>query len=449
MSPQPRRTFLLSSAGALAAPAFPANKRGPNDRIRVAIVGLRGRGRDHIKAFNALASQNVEIAAMCDVDSNLLAQRIADQTKASGRKPESYADMRQVFDNKDIDVVSFATPNHWHALGAVWACQAGKDVYLEKPGTHNVQEGPKVIEAAKKYGCIVAHGTQNRSSPNIVEGIRQLQQGIIGRVYLARGVAFKYRGAIPAAKQDPIPAGLDWDRWLGPAPKVPYSKGIQGSSGNGWHLMWDYGAGEIGNQGVHELDIIRWALNLESHPNKVVSLGGAYVHKDQQQAPQVQSIMYEWANRDVLVSFETRGGYTNTEAGMGAEYPFLDKKNVVGVIFVGTEGYMILPDYSSFYTFLGPKRTPGPKATGTNDITDLPHFENYIKAVRSRKPEELTAGAREIHMSSTLAHLANIAQRTGRMIHFDPATERVKNDPEANKLLGRTWRAPYTMPDKV
>lgn len=449
MTQQHRRHFLKASAGLLAAPAFAANKRGPNDRIRVAIVGLRGRGRNHITAFHELAAQNVEIAAMCDVDSTLLAQRVSAYQKESGKKVETATDMRRIFDNKEIDAVAFATPNHWHALGAVWACQAGKDVYLEKPGTQNFLEGPKVIEAAKKYNCIVAHGTQNRSSPNIVEGIRKLKEGVIGRVYLARGVAFKYRAQIRKPIADPIPEGLDWDRWLGPAPKVPYSKAIQGSSGGGWHLMWDYGNGEIGNQGVHELDIIRWALDLDAHPNKIVSMGGAYVHRDHQQAPQVQSIMFEWQNRDVLVSFETRGGYTNTEAGMGAEYPFLDKRNVVGVIFVGTEGYMILPDYSSYYTFLGPNRTPGPKASGSNDITDLPHFENFIKAVRSRNAGDLAAGTREIHMSSALAHLANIAQRTGRMIHFDPVAEKIKNEPEANRLLGRTWRAPYTMPEKV
>jgi len=447
-----RRTFLQSSAAALAAaaPALAANKRSPNDRIRVAVIGLRGRGRNHITAFTQLAaSQNVELVTLCDVDQTMLRQRAAAFEKDSGKKVQQETDMRRVLDDKTIDAVAFATPNHWHALGTVWACQAGKDVFLEKPGTHTFSEGPKVIAAAKKYQRIVAHGTQNRSSPQIMEGIKKLQEGVIGRVYIARGVAFKTRGPIPKPAADPVPAGLDWDKWLGPASQIPYAKAIQWHSGNGWHLYWDYGNGEIGNQGVHELDIMRWGLGLDKHPNKVMSMGGTYLYKDHQQTPQVQSMMFEWAGRDVLVSFETRSGFTNTEAGMGAEYPFLDKQNVVGVIFIGTEGYMILPDYSSYYTFLGKKRTPGPKAVGSNDITDLPHFENFLKALRSREEKDLAAGPRDLHMSSSLAHLANIAQRTGRMVYFDPDKEQVLDDAEANRMLTRTYRAPYSMPDKV
>src|SRR5205809_1147236 len=183
MTQPTRRVFLQSSAALLGGRAFGANK-SPNDRIRVAIVGLRGRGRDHIQALHQLAGANVEIAVMCDVDRSVLGQRVADYEKLSGRKVATAADMRQVLDDKSIDAVTFATPNHWHALGTVWACQAGKDVYVEKPGTHNFVEGKRIIEAAGKYGRIVQHGTQNRSSPNIVEGVRKLREGVIGKVYL-------------------------------------------------------------------------------------------------------------------------------------------------------------------------------------------------------------------------------------------------------------------------
>ena len=447
MTESNRRQFLKSSAVLLAGfPAIAANSKSPNDRIRVAIVGLRGRGRDHIQAFHALAGDNVEIATLCDVDQSVLDQRVSDYEKLSGKKVPTANDMRKVLDDKSIDAVGFATPNHWHALGTLWACQAGKDVYVEKPGTHDFVEGKRIIDAARKYSRIVQHGTQNRSSPNIVEGVQKLKDGVIGKVYLARGIAFKGpRPNIGIIEGEATPPGLDWDKWQGPAPAKPYSKVIH----KFWHQLWDYGNGDIGNQGVHELDIMRWALDLKTHPTKVASMGGAFIRKDSEQAPQVQTVMYEWAGHDVSFTFETRSGLTNTEAGLGAEYPFLDKKNVVGVIFVGTEGFMIIPDYSSYRTFLGPKRTPGPSKVGEGDIANVPHFANFIKAVRSRKPGDLTAGPEELHLSAALPHFANIAYRTGRMLHFDAKTEKFTGDDEANRLLRRQYRAGYVVPEKV
>jgi predicted dehydrogenase len=451
MADSNRRDFLKTSAAAglsvLGAPAVGSRVLGANDRIRMVIIGLRGRGRELLNGFQALANDNnLEIAAICDVDQDVLRQRAGDYEKLAGRALPMLTDMRKVFDDKSIDAVGFATPNHWHALGAIWACQAGKDVYVEKPGSHTLFEGRKVMEAAAKYKRIVQHGTQNRSSPNIVEAIQKLKGGVIGRVYLARGIAFKGpRPGLGRITADPAPAGLDWDGWQGPAPAKPYSKVIHRS----WHLLWDYGNGDVGNQGVHELDIIRWALDLNTHPSKICAMGGKYVAQDDCQAPQVHSIMYEYAGRDLLVTFETRSGLTNTEAGMGAEYPFLDKRNVVGVIFIGTEGYMILPDYSSYYTFMGPKRTPGPKAAGANDISNLPHFLNFIKAVRSRNPADLNAGPEELYYSAALPDFANIAWRTGHMLQFDSKTERFVGDKEADKLLTRAYRAPYIVPEKV
>ncbi len=464
-----RREFMKSSAGAaglsaLGAPAVAATRRSPNDRIRVGIIGLRGRGRSHIAAFHELADQNVEIATFCDVDQTVLNQRLADYEKLSGRKVAACNDMRRIFDDASIDAVSFATPNHWHSLGTIWACQAGKDVFVEKPGSHNIFEGRQLVKAARKYQRIVQHGTQNRSSPNIVEGIRKLKEGVIGRVYMARGIAYKKRRGFQKIVEKPIPKGLDWDMWQGPAPYEPYAT----ERHRGWHLLFNYGNGDIGNQGVHELDIIRWGLDLDTHPSKVASMGGVYVDLGAQQYPQVHAVMYQWAGRDLLVTFETRSGYTNAEAGMGKEFIFLDKRNAVGVIFLGTEGYMIMPDYSSYYTFLGKKAEPGPKAeaggmvrqlavprekgpsaVGEGNITNLPHFASFIKAVRSRKESDLRAGPEELHYSSALAHLANIAWRTGRSIQFDPKAERCVGDAEANKLLTRDYRQPYVVPQKV
>ena len=441
-----RRDFLKSSAALLGAPAVATSGLAANDRIRVAVIGLRGRGRELIGSFYDLAKDNVEIVALCDVDQSVLSQRTAEYEQMSGKKVRTFTDMRKVFEDKSIDAVGFATPNHWHALGTIWACQAGKDVYVEKPGSHTIFEGRKVVEAARKYNRIVQHGTQNRSSPNIVEAVQKLKEGVIGRVYLARGIAYKGpRASIGRIEGRAVPAGLDWDQWQGPAPNKPYSPVRHRS----WHLLWDYGNGDIGNQGIHELDIMRWALGIDTHPTKIVSMGGTYIHKDDQEAPQVHAVMYEYAGRDVLMAFETRSGVINAEAGMGIEYPFLDKRNVVGVIFIGTEGYMIIPDYSSYYTFMGQKRTPGPKAVGAGDIANLPHFENFIKAVRSRKRTDLTAEAQELHLSSALPHLANIAYRTGRTLRFDPKTERFIGDDEANRLLTRDYRPPYVVPEKV
>ncbi len=448
MADKGRREFLrtASAPAALGWSALGSRALGANDRLRVALVGLRGRGRDLIRCFHeASKSLNVEIAVLCDVDANVLSERASDYEKLSGRKAKTCRDMREVLDDKSIQCVALATPNHWHSLGAIWALQAGKHVYVEKPGSHNIFEGRKVMEAAAKYKLVVQHGTQNRSSPEIVEGINKLKEGVIGRVYLARGVAYKARPSIGKIVEEPVPTGLDWDAWQGPAPLRPYARVRH----RAWHLLFDYGNGDIGNQGVHELDIIRWALDLNDHPSKVVAMGGTYIHKDAQQYPQVHAAMFEYAGRDVLVTFETRAGWTNTEAGMGAEYPFLDKRNVVGVIFIGTEGYMILPDYTSYYTFLGAKRQKGPSRTGDGSIATQPHVDNFIRAVRANKPEEATAPARELHYSSALPHLANIAWRTGRMLRFDPKTERFVGDDEANRLLTRDYRKPFVVPQKV
>ncbi len=425
--------------------------RGANDRIRTAVVGIRGRGQSHIAAFHELAKDNVEIAALCDIDQSVLEQRQTAYERTSGRKVAGYGDMRRVLDDKSIDAVAFATPNHWHAPGAVWACQAGKDVYVEKPGAHVFTEGLRIMEAAAKYKRIVQHGTQNRSSPNIAEGMRKLKEGVIGRVYMARGVAFKPRARVGPMKTAPTPPGLNWDAWIGPAPMVPYSPNRHDRpAGQSWHMFWDYGNAELGNQGVHELDMIRWGLGLDSHPTRIASMGGKFVHPDDAyDAPQMQTVMYEYAGRDLMFTFETRSGHSNTEAGKGAEFPFLDGRSTVGVIFIGTEGFMIFPDYSSYRTFLGPKRTPGPFKTGEGTITDLPHFENFVKAMRSRKPEDLASSPRELHYSSALAHFGNISLRTGRMLHFDERSNRFRGDAEANALLTKIYRAPYTIPEAV
>jgi predicted dehydrogenase len=443
------QTTVASTAGAAlaAAAARPTRAAGDaNGRIRVALIGLGGRSRAHLTALSELTAENIELALLCDADETVLAKKGAEIEKQFGRRIPTVVDMRRVFDDRSIDAVCFATPNHWHALGTIWACQAGKDVYVEKPGSHNIVEGRAMVEAARKYDRIVQHGTQCRSSPKIQEGIAKLKEGAIGDVYMARGMAYKLRPAIGKDRPEPPYAGLHWDMWVGPAAMRPYSQFAH----RRWHNLWNFGNGEIGNQGVHQMDVIRWGLGLDTHPTRVQSMGGTFVHDDDQETPSVQNASFEFGERKLLVEFAIRHWYTNTEAGMGDEFPFVDKKNAVGVIFYGSKGYMIFPDYTSYHTFLGPKREPGPSAMDTADpMIDVPHFRNFFAAVRSRKRSELTAEINEGHMSSALCHLANIAYRTGRTLTFDPDRERFVNDAEADGLLTRPAREPFVVPRAV
>jgi len=446
-----RRKFMktsaaLAGAAAFAVPAIASGPASPAGRVRVGVVGLGGRGRvSHCGALLDLAKENVEIAALCDCDENRLGPALAEVAKRSGKRPAAFGFIKKLLDDKSIDAVALATPNHWHALETIWACQAGKDVYVEKPASHNIFEGRKMVEAARRYGRIVQHGTQCRSSPKIREGIEKLKQGVIGRVYMARGIAFKLRAG-GRNEIGPVPKGMNWDLWLGPAPEAPYNR----LAVYRWRFLKDYGNGEIGDQGVHQLDIIRWGLGVNVHPERAQSMGGHFVHKDDEDTPGNQLFACRYDGRDLLVQFETRNWLTNSEAGMGIEYPFVDHQNVVGVIFFGTEGYMTIPDYSSYYVFLGPKRTPGPSASVPgNPMMDTDHFANWIAAVRSRKPGDLYAEIEEGHLSSTLCHLANIAYRTGHTLTFDPKSERFPGDDEANKLLTRPYRKPYVVPASV
>jgi predicted dehydrogenase len=448
-----RRQFLRSASpaaaglGLVAAPAIAQNRLSPNERVRVAVVGFRGRGRVHIRCLHLLAEQNVELAALCDIDESVLNRRASDYEKLSGKKVKKFTDVRKLLEDKSIDAVSYATPNHWHALGVVWACQAGKDVYVEKPASHNFIEGRKAVEAARKYNRIVQHGTQCRTSANIREGIQKLREGVIGEVYMARGIAYKWRNSIGSHKEESVPPGVHYDLWIGPAPVRPFSRLRFHSR---FHWLWDYGNGEIGNQGVHQLDIMRWGLGLDTHPTRVQSMGGVYVHEDEQETPNVQVASFQYEGRKLLLQFEVRHWMSNHEAGIGDVFPFMDKRSSVGVMFYGSEGYMLIPDYTSYHTFLGRSRTPGPKAEGGPDpMADLDHFINFIRAVRSRNVSDLTADIEEGHMSSALCHLANIAYRGGRSLAFDPSAERFVGDEEGNRSLTRDYRPPFVVPESV
>ncbi len=458
-----RRTFLKSSAaiaGAVAAPAVVLGQRGANDRIRVGLVGMGGRMHSHVGSLAGIAkSDNVEIAAICDCDRSKLDAAAKGYPELEGLKLAVYTDQRKLFDDRSIDAVSFATQDHWHALQTIWACQAGKDVYVEKPPTCCIWEGRKMVEAARKYGRMVQIGTQNRSSPYIIEGIQKLKEGVIGKLYMARGLSYKMRGNLGKHNPRPVPEGLDWDAWVGPAKMVEYSN----FQHRRWYWNSNFASGDVANQTVHDVDKIRWGLGLDKHPVTVMSMGDRFVpgEDDDADTPNTQAFLCQWADHKVLVTFEIRHWYSNSEAGMRDKYPFVAANQCVGEIFFGSEGYMIIPDYSSYYTFLGPKNEPGPfKTEGPHDgdkgyagtywrVESIPHFRNWIAAIRSRKHEELNADVEQGHLSMTVCHLAKISCKLGRSVHFDPAAERFVNDPEADKCLKREYREPYVVPEVV
>jgi predicted dehydrogenase len=447
-----RRKFLKSSAalgaGAsmFAAPAIAQNRAGAGERIRVAVVGVRGRGRNHIGSLHELAGENVEIAAVCDVDQKVL-NAVADSVeKRTGKKVARFIDYQEMLEEKSIDAVSLGTPDHWHALQTIWACQAGKDVYCEKVASHNIAEGRKMVRAARRYGRIVQHGTQARSSPNVQEGIRKLHEGLIGRLYMGRAIAYKFLAG-GRSKIGPPPPGLDWNRWQGPAEKTPYDELIH----RRWRFVKDYGNGQIGAQGVHQLDMLRWGMKLDAHPGRIQAMGGNLLRDTSDEntgGEMAAAFMFE--DRNIMVTFETRTGCTNSEEGMGVKYLWCDHRNVVGAIFFGTEGYMIFPDFSSYHTFLGRQRKPGPSALKEGaPMMNTEHFQNWIVAVRSRNPRDLTAEIEEGHLSSSMCQLANAAYETGRTLRFDSENERFIDDQEADRLLTRPYRKPFVVPDEV
>jgi predicted dehydrogenase len=461
-----RRTFIKTSAVGAAAstfvmPQLVMGQRGANDRVRVAMVGLGGRMRSHIGSLAAIAKQdNVEIAAICDCDQSRLDAAVQAYPELAGLKLKTYTDQRQVFDDKDIDAVSFATQDHWHALQTIWACQAGKDVYVEKPPTFCIWEGRKMVEAARKYGRMVQIGTQNRSTPNVREGMQKLKEGLIGKLYMARGMTYKMRGNLGKHRAQPVPKGLNWDAWVGPAKMVEYSN----FQHRRWYWNSNFASGDVANQTVHDMDKIRWGLGLDKHPVTVMSMGDRFLPGEDHDAdtPNTQTFCCKWADHKVLVTFEIRHWYTNAEADMRDKYPFVAENQCVGEIFFGSEGYMIFPDYSSYYTFMGPNHEPGPfkteakskDAKAAGQLIDwtsesAPHFSNWVKAIRSRKHEDLNADVEQGHLSTSVCHLAKISCKLGRSVHFDPATERFVNDPEADKYLKREYREPYVIPEQV
>jgi len=440
---------LVAAGGGLAI-SSPRGVLGANDRIRVAVCGLRGRGFDHVKS--AAQIPNVEVAALCEVDENVWRKRLADMEKRNIPKPALYSpDVRKLLDDKSIDVISIATPNHWHSLIGIWACQAGKDVYVEKPCSHNWWEGRQLVRAAQKYNRIVQHGTQSRSAPSAQEAIRKIHEGLIGDVYMARGLCFKWRNTIGHAPEEPVPEGVHYDLWTGPAPLRPFTENRFHYK---WHWFWDYGNGDLGNQGVHQVDVARWGLGVK-YPNKISAVGGHFMFDDDQETPNTLTCAFQYdlpGGKRKMIEFEVRHWITDREAGIGSVEIGGDKgdPNAVGDIFFGSQGYLAMGDEdtgNAYKTYMGREQAPGPSGHEGGH-----HYANFINCVRSRKKDDLNAPIEEGHISATLVHLANTSYRLGRTLNFDPETEQVIGDDEANRLLrdaGRGYRAPFVVPEEV
>lgn len=460
----------MKAQRARAAEDAPASV-SPNARLGVAVVGANGRGGAHISGFGDRA--DCQIVAIVDVDESVAQRRIEAIEKQYGYRPKAYTDMRQAFDDPEVQIASIATPNHWHALATIWAVQAGKDVYVEKPVSHNVVEGRRAVEAARKYQRIVQAGTQSRSNPGMREAIAFLQSGAIGEVKLARGLCYKPRGSIGPRGNYDVPASVNYDLWCGPA---PLHSPTRRSFHYDWHWQWDFGNGDLGNQGIHQVDIARWGLGVNNLGEAVTSLGGRVGYEDAGETANTQVCLHEFADDKRLI-FEVRGLKTG---------PLLNCR--VGVIFYGTEGYFACPSYNGG-TFFNAKEEKIKEFSGGDDAH---HFANFVQAVQTRDQSLLNGDIEEGHLSSALCHVGNISYRLGKPVvaqevaamvpqdddtqdtmgrliehlrenHVDPEAVKLNVGPrlvlagaevfsgehaeEANPLLTRVYRAPYIVPE--
>ncbi len=464
-----RRQILKGAAAVAAAtqlgPFYPGRVLGANDRVNMAIVGIRSRGGAHISGFAPIPG--VKIKTFCDIDQNLFGSRIKSFESKFKYAPGTEVDMRKVFEDKEIDAVSFATPNYWHALGTIWAASAKKHVYVEKPACHNVWEGRQMVGAARKYGVLVSVGFQNRSRKNTSAAIKFMRDGKLGKVYMARGLCFKPRqniGVYPdgpmaeGAKAPPMVGGdqpaytasylqkVDYDKWIGPAQARPFNPNRFHYN---WHWQWEYGNGDTGNQGPHQFDVARWGLGKDDLPVKIRSFGGLYLWKDtQQDTPNTQTSILEYADGSML-QFDTRGLPTNKE-GNGMD---------IAVIWYGSEGRVEMDAGGNWKSYMGPKSEPGPDSKSIKEEDgdamnlagggDSGHFGNFIAAVKAGKQEMLTCDVEVGVRSSVLPIMANISYRLKRELKTDGKKELFLGDAEANKMLTRQYRKPYVVPSLV
>jgi predicted dehydrogenase len=431
---------MMGSAAALTAAQSVFGN--PSERVRIATAGIGGRGPSHLGAWNKL--ENVELAAVCDIDDSHIAKGLQLTEKAGRPKPQTYKDFRKLLEDKSIDAISLATPNHWHTLQTIWAVQAGKDVYVEKPCSHNMFEAKQIVAAARKHNRMVQMGSQIRSAKAPQEAVKSMRDGLIGDVYMARGICFKFRNDIGRTPVSPVPEGVDYDLWTGPAPKREFTKNRFHYN---WHWFWDTGNGDLGNQGIHEVDVARWGLGVR-YPTKVTAMGGMFMFDNDQETPNTISALYEFNvdGKKKMMEFEVRHWMSNGEASIRE-----GGNNAIGNTFYGSKGYLAIDSYTSYKSWLGTvaERSGWAEAKGPENKAGGDHFLNFVEAVRSRDRAHLNAEIEEGAISTTLVHLANISYRVGRTLHFDEKTYSIAGDPEANKLFTRDYRKPFVVPEKV
>ena len=419
-----RRRFLQASAASVAAlPALTAAGAAdkPHDKIRLAVLGVNGRGLGLLRGFSSF--EDVEIAYVCDPDSNVVPRALKGVHSRQKRAPQVVQDFRRALEDKDVTGVVVATPDHWHALATVWACQAGKHVYCEKPVSHNLIEGRRMVEAARKYDRVVQVGTQRRSGAHFRKAAEFVRAGQLGKVPFARAWIAGHRKSIGRKADEPVPAGVDYDLWQGPAPARPFNPNRFHYN---WHWNWDYGTAEIGNNGIHGLDVVRWVLGLDA-PLRVVAGGGKFFYDDDQQTPDTLLATFDFPATSVL--WEHR---IWSKTGVQGD-PF-------GVILYGEKGTLVF-DKNGWHV------EDGIEAKEKAADPERPHLRNFLDCVQAGKRPN--ADIEEGHKSTRLCHLGNIAFRTGRALRFDAAAETLAGDAGAHRLLGRTYRKPYVLPEKV
>ena len=432
-TPPNRREFLeLTSASLLAASTIGsahAAPKGANDKLVVGLIGCGGRGNHDAGLFRKTA--NVEVAYVSDVDDNRRAAAAKSFEIPSNR---AVSDLRRMLDDKSVDAVCIATPDHWHSIAAILACEAGKHVYVEKPISHNIREGRLLVEASARNKTLVQHGTQSRSTSMMIDAVKLLRDGIIGNVMVAKCWNIQRRGSIGRGQDTAPPAGFDYDNWIGPATMIPYRTN---RVHNRWTWWYHFGTGDMGNDGVHDIDYTRWGLGVDTHPTKIAALGGKFMYDDDQEFPDTQQVTFEYpgdgkpGNRKLFI-YEQRLWSSN--------YP---QNTDSGAEFYGTKGQMFLSRRGKIEV-LSDRNQPVPVSVKPEAQNDAAHVQNFCDAIRTGA--KLNANALTGHLSTSLCHLGNIATRLGRSLTFDPQKEQFVGDAEANTLVSREYRDHWAKP---
>jgi len=440
-----RRDFV---SGALASAAA-AGARGANERVVLALVGAGGRGMSVAQDF--AGRKDAEIGYVCDLHEGRLAAACERLGARQGRTPAGEKELKGLLDRKDLDAVIVATPDHWHSLATIWACQAGKDVYVEKPPSHNIHEGRMAVEAARRHGRVVQVGTQNRSAPYNLAAREYIASGKLGEIHLVKVFNLKSGDAFRLPPDDAAPARFDWEAWLGPAPRRPHNSRI---FSGGWHKFWAYSGGDFADDGIHQLDLALMLLGDPEMPRAVHGSGGRFAFRDDQEVPDTQAVLYEFPK--LLMTFELTGypPYMDKIAGdirTGELYPYWPQC-ATRIEIYGTKGLMYVGRHGGGWQVFGRARKqsrPGELLAQLHGRPgDAPHQENFINTIKTRgRPNaDIAVG----HKSASLVHLGNIAHRVGNAkLVYDPSAERFIGCDAADRLLARQNESRYRVPDRI